>query len=102
MKAVSHLTVKSIHVSKRLALILSKDGMVYSWGEDLTRQGLLGTGTKTTELLKPCPVGGLIDFTILKLALSDRMAVALDSKGRVFTWGCGKSEPTLLKEIKGV
>ena len=52
-----------MRVEAGMALLLSKDGMVYSWGEDKSRRGLLGT-VSNGSLAKPCPISALIDFNI--------------------------------------
>lgn len=80
------MKIQKIACNSTAAFFLSTDGMVYVWGKDLTGRGVLGLGSNTKQT-KPCPLSSLIDYTITAISLSEFHACAIDSRGRVFTWG---------------
>lgn len=94
ISGMGHIKIKDIRVQGNLVLILSKDGMVYAWGSD--KNGLLGI-KKSSYQPKPHPNSTLIDYTITQITLSESRAGAMDSQGRVFSWGGSVSVPTLAK-----
>ena len=70
------------------ALFLSEDGMVYSWGKDPNKRGLLGT--KEVYQTTPWPLSNLINYWIKDFSLGLNHAWAIDKQGKLFTWGYGE------------
>lgn len=72
------------------SVALGANGRVYTWGSGY--QGRLGNGTTTVAQTTPVLVGGLIaGLRISDVAASSRGALAVDSDGRVFSWGTRSS-----------
>ena len=77
--------------------------MVYTWGVDSERMGLLGNeDISVYERKNPSGVSALVDYTIKHVSVSEKVACALDSQGRVFKWGMENAKPMLVKEVKGM
>jgi hypothetical protein len=55
--------------------------MIYVWGRDEERYGLLGLGPAVFQQSKPCPLISLIDYRMKAVCMNERFAVALDSQG---------------------
>ncbi|CAI2361445.1 unnamed protein product [Moneuplotes crassus] len=69
------------------ALLLSQDGMVYSWGADINQTGVLGISKGIHDQSTPCPLHKLIDYSIKDIKMTENKAWAIDSKGKLFIWG---------------
>jgi len=61
--------------------------MVYSWGKDVTRSGVLGISKGIHEQLKPAPLYSLIDYSITSVNIDAKKAWAIDKSGKLFIWG---------------
>ena len=71
------------------ALLLSDDGMIFSWGNDHEKYGVLGQEKKyMTQNLKG--IDALIEYTIKEVSLGLMHACAIDSLGSLYTWGTGE------------
>ena len=80
-------TITAISASAGYSLVLTSDGMVYSWGYN--GYGQLGNGS-TTESYLPVAVdttGVLKGKTITAISTSDENSLALASDGTVYSWG---------------
>jgi alpha-tubulin suppressor-like RCC1 family protein len=65
------------------------EGTLYAWGDDSEmKHGLLGLGTQY-KALRPCPNSYLFDYMVKSVSMSEYHACAVDSNGRLFTWGFG-------------
>ena len=82
------LQIESMACCSSCALFLSNDGMVYSFGIDKGRFGLLGSGD-CFEFLRPKTLDTLYNFTIRTLSISETHACATDLRGKLYTWGTG-------------
>jgi alpha-tubulin suppressor-like RCC1 family protein len=80
-----------ISVGGRATCVLDILGKIYCWGGNL--HGNLGNGT-TSDSGTPSPVfdtGVLLGKTIVKIAMGDETAFALDSNGKLYGWGSNLS-----------
>jgi len=84
---LSGKTVTAIATSGYHTLAVTSDGKIYGWGEN--SRGELGDGTSTRRT-SPVAVdmsGALSGKTVVAVAASSMLSVALTSDGLVFTWG---------------
>lgn len=83
----------------RVALLLSSkesfdktsidEGTLYCWGDDSeTKYGLLGLGQQF-KAIRPCPNSNLFDYMIKSISIAETHACAVDSTGRLYSWGHG-------------
>lgn len=79
--------IADIVCNDNVVLMLSKDGVVYSWGTDYDKTGVLGIGRGIHEQLNPWPLYNLIDFSITKVNINNNKAWVIDKEGRLFLWG---------------
>ncbi len=82
------IPIQALSCNESVALFLSYDGTVYSYGNDPSRLGLLGQGEIYT-VSTPQPVTKLLDHAIRQVSVGPTHACALNSLGRLFTWGTG-------------
>lgn len=72
------------------SLALTDDGTVWAWGDG--SEGQLGLGPRDAHETYPCPVRALEGVKIEKITAGANHTLAVDSTGRVFSWGadpCG-------------
>lgn len=84
---LSGKTVTAIATSGYHTLAVTSDGKIYAWGEN--GRGELGDGTLTRRT-SPVAVdmsGALSGKSVVAVAASSMLSVALTSDGLVFTWG---------------
>ena len=74
-------------------------GVVYSWGSDTQKMGILGVGKGIFEVKEPTPVRALIDYRVKDLTLADNKAWAIDDGGRLFVWGQFNNDSMLLDQL---
>lgn len=82
----SSFKVVAVSCGKTHSLALTNYG-VYVWGS--SRYGQLGLGPKRTSTQRPTLVPKLSDQVIVDIAAGQYHSVALDSQGRIWTWGWG-------------
>ena len=90
------------------SVVLAATGEVYTWGTG--KEGELGLNS-IIETAQPCLCSRLIPYHIVQIACGSHHTVALDSQGRVFTWGsnvygqlgqgdkANRSEPTQVAHL---
>ena len=86
------LKIKSLSWSNKAWILLSEEGTLLSWGQDLDRTGILGQGEEF-DLKTPQVIKALADLKIKTFSLWDTHAWATESSGKLFTWGqnhCGQ------------
>ena len=84
---LKNISVESLACNNNVAMLLSQDGTLYSYGSDLSNKfGILGLG-ETYIQSNPCPISSLLDHRIQQVALSNSHAAAINSVGHLFTWG---------------
>jgi alpha-tubulin suppressor-like RCC1 family protein len=68
------------------SLVLTKEGNVYGWGENI--HGEIGLGHK-----RSMPTRALNPFLkdVVRIACGSQFSVALTADGKVYTWGCNDS-----------
>lgn len=78
----THIATGRHHV-----LYLDPEGQIWSWG--LNAEGQLGNGTRTSSNtpVRVTMTGVLADVDIVAVAAGGWHSMALDSEGRVYTWG---------------
>lgn len=84
---IAELTnIVQIAAGERFGMALDTAGRVHTWGYGA--EGALGIGGDPIQFrTTPTRLGSL--YSIVKIAAGAHHAVALDSSGRIFTWGSG-------------
>ncbi|XP_025764891.1 probable E3 ubiquitin-protein ligase HERC4 isoform X4 [Oreochromis niloticus] len=85
-KQVSQVTCGSQHT-----VVLTKDGQLYTWGQD--SRGQLGLGTNKQYVNSPQHVRSLSAIPVVQVAAGGEQSFALSVSGGVFSWGrndCGQ------------
>ncbi|XP_065327503.1 E3 ISG15--protein ligase HERC5-like [Pelmatolapia mariae] len=85
-KQVSQVTCGSQHT-----VVLTKDGQLYTWGQD--SRGQLGLGTNEQYVNSPQHVRPLSAIPVVQVAAGGEQSFALSVSGGVFSWGrndCGQ------------
>ncbi|XP_042079391.1 probable E3 ubiquitin-protein ligase HERC3, partial [Haplochromis burtoni] len=85
-KQVSQVTCGSQHT-----VVLTKDGQLYTWGQD--SRGQLGLGTNEQYVNSPQHVRSLSAIPVVQVAAGGEQSFALSVSGGVFSWGrndCGQ------------
>ncbi|XP_031608731.2 probable E3 ubiquitin-protein ligase HERC3 [Oreochromis aureus] len=85
-KQVSQVTCGSQHT-----VVLTKDGQLYTWGQD--SRGQLGLGTNEPYVNSPQHVRSLSAIPVVQVAAGGEQSFALSVSGGVFSWGrndCGQ------------
>ncbi|HEY1083558.1 MAG TPA: choice-of-anchor D domain-containing protein, partial [Prosthecobacter sp.] len=89
--ALNGKTVVAIAAGNNHSLALTTEGKVYAWGS--ATSGGLGDNQSTTNRNRPVAVlDGAISFTskiIVDIAAGTNFSLAMDSTGKVYSWGVG-------------
>lgn len=86
-----NVRISSVSCNNSLAIFLSEDGTLYSYGNDSKHKfGILGLGDIYFQA-NPLPVSTLFDYRIKSVSVGYFHACAVNSVGRLFTWGTGKN-----------
>ena len=82
-------SVKSLstHPNGKHVLALSCTGVVLSWGD--SEFGQTGHGSRDT-VEKPRLIQSLRGVEIVKISAGSRHSACIDSRGNLYTWGCGR------------
>ncbi|KAK2626192.1 hypothetical protein QTJ16_004454 [Diplocarpon rosae] len=78
----------SVHAGDSISFALTTTGLVYGWGTFRGNDGILGFRDGIKTAYTPLLVPELKDIT--KIAVGTNHVLALDKKGKVFTWGAGE------------
>lgn len=86
-----NIRISSLSCNNSLAIFLSDDGTLYSYGDDTAnKNGLLGLGEVYFQA-NPYPVSALFDYRIKHVSVGYFHACAVNSVGCLFTWGTGRN-----------
>ena len=89
IETIRNLKISAVSCNQSLAILLSDDGCLFSFGRDQDKYGLLGLG-EVFEANNPLPMKSLFDHRIKSVSVSFSHACAVTSKGYLYTWGTGK------------
>lgn len=78
------LVIKKIYAGANSVYAIDSDGKVWSWGYNL--KGQLGIGSQEDSYV-PVQIIGLEIRNIVKMAIGEKSAYAIDSDGQVYSWG---------------
>ncbi|CAL3968914.1 hypothetical protein PZA11_004869 [Diplocarpon coronariae] len=78
----------SVHAGDSISFALTTTGLVYGWGTFRGNDGILGFRDGIKTAFTPLLIPDLKDIT--KIAVGTNHVLALDKKGKVFTWGAGE------------
>ncbi|PBP15799.1 GDP/GTP exchange factor [Diplocarpon rosae] len=78
----------SVHAGDSISFALTTTGLVYGWGTFRGNDGILGFRDGIKTAYTPLLIPELKDIT--KIAVGTNHVLALDKKGKVFTWGAGE------------
>jgi alpha-tubulin suppressor-like RCC1 family protein len=85
VQGLSHLSIVSVAAGKYHSLALTDEGQVYSFGANF--MGQLGLGFQSPFWPLPTLVDAFEHVIIKAIAASANRSLALDSSGRMYTWG---------------
>ncbi|CAI2359903.1 unnamed protein product [Moneuplotes crassus] len=83
------MKIVKIACSGNCALFLSEQGSLYSWGKDEEHLGLLGIENEYHQST-PSAIKALKGIEIKDISLGTTHASAIDSEGKLYTWGYGE------------
>lgn len=90
--ADNHAFVVQVAVGKAHSMLLTDEGVIYSWGTN-NQYGQLGRACHNQDkMLKPAPIiGGIKQEIIVQIACGLNHCVALSQRGALFAWGNNKA-----------
>ncbi|XP_014266621.3 putative E3 ubiquitin-protein ligase HERC3 isoform X1 [Maylandia zebra] len=91
LEAFSNIHVSQVACGSQHSVALTKDGQLYTWGQDC--RGQLGLGTRESVCRSPQHVPSLSAIPVIQVAAGGDQSFALSVSGGVFSWGrndCGQ------------
>ncbi|KAK2841856.1 hypothetical protein Q5P01_012056 [Channa striata] len=91
LEALRNIAVSQVACGSQHSVALTKDGRVFTWGQDCN--GQLGLGKKGTDASSPQHLRSLSDIPLVQVAAGGEHSFALSVSGGVFGWGrndCGQ------------
>ncbi|XP_026032646.1 probable E3 ubiquitin-protein ligase HERC4 [Astatotilapia calliptera] len=91
LEAFSNKQVSQVACGSQHSVALTKDGQLYTWGQDC--RGQLGLGTRKSVCRSPQHVPSLSAIPLIQVAAGGDQSFALSVSGGVFSWGrndCGQ------------
>ncbi|KAM9351921.1 putative E3 ubiquitin-protein ligase HERC4 [Symphorus nematophorus] len=91
LEALSNITVSQVACGSQHSVALTKDGQVYTWGQD--SRGQLGLGKRKLGANSPQHLRSLSAIPVVQIAAGGEQSFALSVSGGVFGWGgndCGQ------------
>ncbi|MED6263774.1 hypothetical protein CHARACLAT_008019 [Characodon lateralis] len=91
LEALSNIPVTQIACGSHHTVALSKDGQVYTWGQD--SRGQLGLGRSNSGGESPRHIRTLSAIPVVQISVGGEHSFALSASGCVFGWGrndCGQ------------
>ncbi|XP_036962839.1 probable E3 ubiquitin-protein ligase HERC3 isoform X2 [Acanthopagrus latus] len=91
VEALSNITVSQVACGSRHSVALTKDGQVYTWGQD--SRGQLGLGKRKLGASSPQHLRSLSALPLVQVSAGGEQSFALSVSGGVFGWGrndCGQ------------
>ncbi|KAK5867920.1 hypothetical protein PBY51_012375 [Eleginops maclovinus] len=91
LAALSNIEVSQVFCGSQHSVALSKDGQVYTWGQD--SRGQLGLGKRQPSAKSPQHLSCLSAIPLVQIAAGGEQSFALSVSGVVFSWGrnhCGQ------------
>ncbi|XP_073327615.1 probable E3 ubiquitin-protein ligase HERC4 [Pagrus major] len=91
VEALSNITVTQVACGSHHSVALTKDGQVYTWGQD--SRGQLGLGKRKLGANSPQHLRSLSAMPLVQIAAGGEQSFALSVSGGVFGWGrndCGQ------------
>ncbi|XP_030626975.1 probable E3 ubiquitin-protein ligase HERC4 [Chanos chanos] len=110
IKNLSEVHVAQVTCGYRHSHALSRDGQIFSWGQN--KYGQLGLGIKGPNVMTPQVIQSLLGIPFAQVSSGGAHSFALTLSGAVFGWGCNKFGqlglndnndryfPTLLKTLR--
>ncbi|XP_078386325.1 putative E3 ubiquitin-protein ligase HERC6 [Cetorhinus maximus] len=96
---LSRVPIVQVTCGRYHSLALSKDGAIYSWGQN--SYGQLGLGEGVYSQLQPNRVISMTGIPVAQIAAGGRHSFALSFAGAVFSWGRNNHGQLGLKDTKG-
>uniref|UniRef100_A0A3B4XIH1 RCC1-like domain-containing protein n=1 Tax=Seriola lalandi dorsalis TaxID=1841481 RepID=A0A3B4XIH1_SERLL len=84
-KALCNIQVSQVACGSQHSVALTKDGQVYTWGQD--SRGQLGLGKVKTDANSPQHLRSLSAIPLVQVAAGGEQSFALSVSGGVFGWG---------------
>ncbi|XP_041853876.1 probable E3 ubiquitin-protein ligase HERC4 [Melanotaenia boesemani] len=91
VETLSNIPVSQVACGSQHSVALTKDGQVYTWGQNC--RGQLGLGTTNSGSSSPQPIQSLSAIPLVRIAAGGEQSFALSVSGGVFGWGrndCGQ------------
>ncbi|XP_072291659.1 probable E3 ubiquitin-protein ligase HERC3 [Eucyclogobius newberryi] len=91
VKGLSGVPVSQVSCGSQHSVALTKDGHVFTWGQN--SRGQLGLGQESFRVTSPVQVPSLSDLPLVQVAAGGEHSFSLSLSGAVFGWGnnsCGQ------------
>ncbi|XP_071362163.1 probable E3 ubiquitin-protein ligase HERC3 [Trachinotus anak] len=91
LEALCNIPVSQVACGSQHSVALTKDGQVYSWGQD--SRGQLGLGKRKPSANSPQHLRSLSEIPVVQIAAGGEQSFALSVSGGVIGWGrndCGQ------------
>ncbi|KAG7215939.1 hypothetical protein INR49_031535, partial [Caranx melampygus] len=91
LEALCSIPVFQVACGRQHSVVLTKDGQVYTWGQD--SRGQLGLGKRKPSASSPKHLQCLSVMPLVQIAAGGEQSFALSVSGGVFSWGrnnCGQ------------
>eukprot|EP00949_MAST-11_sp_MAST-11-sp1_P001933 g1933.t1 len=85
--AAAGIFISKMECGETHVLAMSRQGSIFSWGQGT--MGRLGHGSEKSEATPRRIEGPEVGTTFRDIACGFRHSAAIDSRGRLWTWGCG-------------
>ena len=81
--------VSKIFCNNQICHIITDEGLIYSWGNDREKYGILGLGNNYNVTLPTLNTNFFLKKRIIDFSLSEKHCVALDISNNLYSWGYG-------------
>ena len=81
--------VSKIFCNNQICHIITDEGLIYSWGNDREKYGVLGLGNNYNIILPTLNTNFYLKKRIIDFSLSEKHCVALDICNNLYSWGYG-------------
>ena len=81
--------VSKIFCNNQICHIITDEGLIYSWGNDREKYGILGLGNNYNITLPTLNTNFFLKKRIIDFSLSEKHCVALDISNNLYSWGYG-------------
>jgi alpha-tubulin suppressor-like RCC1 family protein len=100
LSTLEGIVVTNLVCGSKHTLVLSRKGLVFSWGYN--QYGQVGHGDHGLADWEPRPIKGLTGFKVVQVSAGEDHSVALTDNNEVFSWGRGTNGQLGHGDVKNV